>query len=43
MPFGRGWPTHPDTLLLLRERAENDPNPWLRERAKELVEQLSKK
>jgi hypothetical protein len=37
------WPTHPDTLPLLGERAENDPTPWLREKARELLEQLQKK
>jgi hypothetical protein len=34
------WPTHPDTLPLLRERAENDPTPWLRERAKQLADKI---
>ncbi|MBN1454005.1 MAG: HEAT repeat domain-containing protein, partial [Anaerolineales bacterium] len=34
------WPDHPDTLSLLRERAENDPTLWLRERAKELIEKI---
>ncbi|MCI0553990.1 MAG: HEAT repeat domain-containing protein [Anaerolineae bacterium] len=41
--LARYWPNHPNTLPLLRERAENDHTPWLRERAKELVEQLSNK
>jgi hypothetical protein len=37
------WPKHPDTLPLLRERAENDPTPWLREHAKELIKQIAEK
>jgi energy-coupling factor transporter ATP-binding protein EcfA2 len=37
------WPAHPDTLPLLRERAENDPTPLLRERAKELADELEAK
>ncbi len=37
------WPTHPDTLPLLHERAENDPTPWLRERAKELADEIEGK
>lgn len=38
--LARGWPDDPDTLELLRERAENDPTPWLREEAKELADQI---
>jgi hypothetical protein len=37
------WPQHPHTSSLLRERAENDPTLWLRERAKILVAMLEKK
>ena len=37
------WPDHPDTLPLLRERAENDPTPWLRERCKELIKEIEGK
>jgi hypothetical protein len=37
------WPTHPETLQLLRDRAENDPTPWLRKRAKELIKELEGK
>jgi len=37
------WPQHPDTLPLLRERAQNDKTPWLRQRAQELAEELEKK
>lgn len=37
------WPTHPGTLPLLRERAENDPTEWLREKAKDLADQLAAK
>ncbi len=34
------WPNQPDTLNILKDRAKNDPTPWLRERAKELLEEL---
>ena len=34
---------HPDTLPLLRDRAENDPTPWLRDRAKELAGDIEKR
>jgi len=37
------WRNHPDTLPLLRDRAENDPTPWLRDRAKELIEEIEGK
>jgi HEAT repeat protein len=37
------WPDHPDTLPLLEDRARNDPTPWLRERAKELLKELTEK
>lgn len=37
------WPCHPDTLSLLRERVENNPTPWLRERCKELIEEIEGK
>jgi energy-coupling factor transporter ATP-binding protein EcfA2 len=37
----RFWPTHPDTLRLLRNRTENDPTPWLREVAAEMLRKLS--
>lgn len=35
------WPDHPDTISLLEDRAKNDPTPWLRERAKELIKELT--
>jgi hypothetical protein len=41
--IARYWPDHPDTLTLLRERAENDPTPWLREHCKELIEEIEGK
>jgi HEAT repeat protein len=34
------WHTEPDTLSLLRYCAENDPMPWLRERAKKLADEI---
>lgn len=34
------WATHPDTLPLLRERAEKDPMPWIREKAKKLADEI---
>lgn len=37
------WPTHPGTLPLLLDRAENDPTPWLREMARDLAKELSKR
>ena len=37
------WRDHPDTLPLLRERAENDPTPWLREHCKDLIEEIKGK
>lgn len=37
------FPTDPDTILVLEDRAKNDPTPWLRERAKELLEELLKR
>lgn len=36
------WSNHPDALALLRERAENDPTPWLREKCKELIDEIEK-
>jgi hypothetical protein len=38
--IARGWPNDPGTLPLLRERAENDPTPWLREKAKRLADEI---
>jgi hypothetical protein len=37
----RFWPEHPDTMRLLRERAENDQTPWLRQTAEEILLKLS--
>jgi hypothetical protein len=36
----RFWPNHPDTLVLLRDRAANDPTQWLREMAAEMLLKL---
>jgi hypothetical protein len=38
--IAKHWPDHPDTLMLLRELAENDPTQWLRKRAKELADRI---
>ena len=38
-----GWAKNPSTSLLLKERAENDPTPWLRKRAKRLADELEAK
>ncbi|HEV2912131.1 MAG TPA: DUF4062 domain-containing protein [Pyrinomonadaceae bacterium] len=35
------WASHPDTLPLLHDRAKNDPTPWLRDKAKNLADELS--
>ena len=35
--------SHPETLTLPRERAENDRTPWLREKAKELADASEEK
>ena len=35
------WPSHPEVLSLLRDRAKNDPTGWLREEAKNWIDQLS--
>jgi hypothetical protein len=37
------WPTDPDTLSLLQDRAQNDPTLWLRDRAKELITEIENK
>jgi hypothetical protein len=36
----RGWPDDPGTLPLLRERAENDPNRWLRKEVKRWADKI---
>ncbi len=41
--IAKHWPDHPDTIPLLEDRAKNDPTPWLRERAKELIKELTEK
>jgi hypothetical protein len=34
------WAAHPETLPFLRERAQIDPTPWLRKRAKKLADAI---
>ncbi|MBS1663632.1 MAG: DUF4062 domain-containing protein [Bacteroidetes bacterium] len=34
------WPSHPKTLEVLKKIAENDPFPWMRERAAEMLKKL---
>ena len=41
--IGEHYRSDAQTLPLLRERAENDPTPWLRERAKQLADELAAK
>jgi hypothetical protein len=38
--IAKHWPGHSDTLMLLRERAENDLTAWLRKKAKELADSI---
>jgi hypothetical protein len=41
--IAKHWASHPDTLPLLRERAESDLTSWVREKAKELSDELAAK
>jgi GTPase SAR1 family protein len=41
--LAENWPTHPETIELLRNRAKKDPTPWLRNRAKDLIAKLEEK
>lgn len=39
----RSWPDDPGTLSLIRERAQNDPTLWLREKAKQWADEIEAK
>jgi hypothetical protein len=34
------WPEHAETLQLLKSRQQDDPTPWLREKAKRLADEI---
>jgi hypothetical protein len=40
--IAKHWPNHPDTLPRLRERQQNDPVDWLRERAGRMADELER-